>query len=159
MNEAIVMIHGMWGGNWVWDNYKEFFENKDYICITPTLRYHDMDPNEQPDSKLGTVSLLDYADDLEKLIRKLDVPPVIIGHSMGGLLTQILASRGLAEAIILLTPASPSGIIALTPSVLKSFQSVLTKWGFWKKPMRQTFKEAEYSMMGLLPPDKNELMP
>ncbi len=156
MNETILMIHGMWGGSWMWDNYKTYFENKDYICITPTLRYHDMNPSDNPDPKLGTVSLLDYADDLEELIRKLDVPPVIIGHSMGGLLTQILASRGLAEAIVLLTPASPSGIMALTPSVLKSFQSILTKWGFWKKPMRQTFKEADYSMMGLLPNDKKK---
>ena len=156
MKETILMIHGMWCGSWVWDNYKVFFGDRDYTCITPTLRYHDMDPNDQPDPAQGRVSLLDYAEDLETLIRKLDGPPIIIGHSMGGLLTQILARRGLAETAILLTPASPSGIIALTPSVLKSFRSILTRWGFWRKPMRQTFEEADYAMLGLLPPQKKK---
>ncbi len=156
MDDIIVMIHGMWGNSWVWDNYKTFFENKDYICITPTLRYHDMDPNDDPDPRLGSVSLLDYADDIEKLIRKLNTPPIIVGHSMGGIIAQILAKRGLAEALVLLTPASPSGIMSQTPSVIKSFWSAFAKWGFWKKPMRQTFKEAAYSTLGVLPEDQKK---
>jgi pimeloyl-ACP methyl ester carboxylesterase len=74
-----------------------------------------------------------------------------MGHSMGGLLAQILGSRGLAKALILLTPASPRGIIALKPSVIKSFWSGLTRWGFWRKPFRQTFDEAVYSMLNQMP--------
>ena len=84
MEKTIVMIHGMWGGGWCWDHYKPFLENKGYHCITPILRYHDRDPNDEPDPRLGTVSLTDYADDLEKQIRKLDVPVILMGHSMGG---------------------------------------------------------------------------
>ena len=75
---------------------------------------------------------------------------------MGGLLSQMLAERGLAKAIVLLTPASPAGIMALRMSVIKSFWSVMTKWGFWKKPMLQTFDEAVYSMMHLLPPGEQK---
>jgi non-heme chloroperoxidase len=150
MTATIMMIHGMWGSSWYWGNYKQFFESKGYRCITPTLRLHDIDPRSEPPPELGTTSLLDYADDLEKEIRKLDSLPILMGHSMGGLLAQILGSRGLAETIVLLTPASPRGIIALKPSVIKSFMSVLSKWGFWRNPMRQTFKEAVYSMMHLL---------
>ena len=150
MNATIMMIHGMWGSSWYWGNYKQFFESKGYRCIIPTLRLHDIDPKSEPPPELGTTSLLDYANDLEKEIRKLDSPPILMGHSMGGLLAQILGNRGLAEALVLLTPASPRGIIALEPSVIKSFMSVLTKWGFWRKPMRQTFEEAVYSMMHLL---------
>ena len=153
MDQTIVMIHGMWGGEWSWDHYKAFFEKKGYRCITPTLRYHDIDPNDKPDPRLGTMSLLEYADDLEKLIGKLDGPIILMGHSMGGLLTQILASRNLADAAILLTPASPYGIMALTPSVIRSFWSILKTWGFWKKPVRQTFKEASFSTLGVLPND------
>lgn len=150
MNATIMMIHGMWGSSWYWGNYKQFFESKAYRCITPTLRFHDIDPRSEPPPELGTTSLLDYADDLEKEIRKLDSLPILMGHSMGGLLAQILGSRGLAEALVLLTPASPRGIIALEPSVMKSFMSVPSKWGFWRKPMMQTFEEAVYSMMHLL---------
>ncbi len=150
MAETIMMIHGMWGGGWYWENYRKFFEEKGYSCLTPTLRFHDMDPKETPDPRLGTTSLLDYAEDLEKEIGKLDAPPILMGHSMGGLLAQILGSRGLARSLVLLTPASPHGIVALKPSVIRSFLSVLSRYGFWKKPMRQTFNEAVYSMMHLL---------
>jgi pimeloyl-ACP methyl ester carboxylesterase len=151
MDKTIVMIHGMWGGDWCWDYYKPYFENMGYQCITPILKYHDMDPNDEPDPRLGTISLLDYADDLEKQIRKLDVPVILMGHSMGGLLTQMLASRDLAQAVVLLAPAAPHGLIGLTPSVLKSFWSTLTTWKFWQRPGRQTFKEASYSTLGALP--------
>jgi pimeloyl-ACP methyl ester carboxylesterase len=151
MAETIVMIHGMWGSGWYWENFKGFFESKGYRCVIPTLRFHDMDPNAVPDPRLGTTSLLDYAEDLEKLIRELQVRPILMGHSMGGLLAQILGSRGLAKALVLLTPASPRGIIALKPSVIKSFWSGLTTWGFWRKPFRQTFDEAVYSMLNQMP--------
>jgi len=144
------MIHGMQGGGWYWENYKKFFEAKGYHCITPTLRFHDMAPKDSPNPRLGTTSLLDYAEDLEKEIDKLETLPILMGHSMGGLLAQILGSRGLAKALILLTPAAPHGIIALKPSVIRSFWSGLMKWGFWKKPMRGTFNEAVYSMLHLL---------
>ncbi len=150
MAETIVMIHGMWGGGWNWDNFKQFFEKKDYHCLTPTLRFHDVDPGASPNPHLGTTSLLDYAEDLEKEIRKLDTLPILMGHSMGGLLAQILGSRGLAKALILLAPAPPAGIWAIKPSVIRGLWSPLTKWGFWRKPMRQTFAEAAYSTMHLL---------
>ena len=156
MAETIVMIHGMWGGGWYWENYKKFFEGKGYRCITPTLRFHDMDPKEPPDPQLGTTSLLDYAADLEKEINKLDALPVLMGHSMGGLLAQILGSRGLAKALVLLTPASPHGIMALKPSVIKNFWRGLTKWGFWRKPARGTFNEAVYSVLHLVPVEEQK---
>ena len=151
MTKTIVMIHGMWGGGWYWENYKGFFEDRGYQCIAPTLRFHDMAPEGRPNAELGTTSLLDYVGDLEKQIHQLDALPILMGHSMGGLLAQLLGSRGLAKALVLLTPASPSGIMALRPSVIRSFWSGLTKWGFWRKPMRQTFEEATYSMLHLCP--------
>jgi non-heme chloroperoxidase len=151
MAETIVMIHGMWGTGWYWENFRGFFERKGYQCVVPTLRFHDMDPNEVPDPGLGTTSLLDYAADLEKLVRELHTTPILMGHSMGGLLAQILGSRGLGKALVLLTPAAPHGIMALKPSVIKSFWSGLTRWGFWKKPFRQTFAEAAYAMLNLMP--------
>jgi len=79
-----------------------------------------------------------------------------MGHSMGGLLAQILGARGLARGLVLLTPASPSGINALKYTVIKSFWSILTKWGFWRNPHRIPFDAAVYSMMHLLPEDNQK---
>ena len=153
---TIFMIHGMWGGPWYWTNYRRFFEAQGYRCVTPTLPYHDMDPKAEPDPRLGRTGLLDYAEALEQEIRQLDEKPILMGHSMGGLLAQILGERGLSASLVLLTPAPPSGIMALSPSVVKSFWSVMTSWGFWKKPMRPTFSEAVYSMLNLLPEDQQK---
>jgi pimeloyl-ACP methyl ester carboxylesterase len=156
MPETIVMIHGMSCGGWYWENFKNFLEHRGFQCYTPTLRYHDMDPNDTPDLRLGTTSLLDYARDLEEYIHNLDQKPFLMGHSMGGLLAQILGARGLAKGLVLLTPAPPSGINALIYSVIKSSWSALTTWGFWRKPHRLPFQASVYAMLHLLPAEEQK---
>ena len=151
MTKTIFMIHGMWGGGWYWANYQRVFEAQGYRCIATTLPHHDMNSKGAPDPRLGTTSLLDYADVLQKEIEALGEKPIIMGHSMGGLLAQMLATRGLAAATVLLTPAAPAGILALKPSVIKSFWSVITSWGFWNRPIPTTFSEAVYSSLHLVP--------
>lgn len=151
MSKTIFMIHGMWGGGWHWEKFQGYFEDKGYHCIVPYLRHHDIKPNDTPPPGLGKTSLLDYAEDLELEITKLDEKPIIMGHSMGGLLAQILASRDLAKAAVLITPSAPAGIVALTWSVLKSFQEVLFRWGFWKKPHKISYEKAVYAAMEQLP--------
>lgn len=154
----IMIIHGMWANGAYSQNYRNYFEERGYRCITPTLRHHDMPPGGPPDPRLGRTSVLDYVADLEAQIRNLDSPPFLVGHSMGGLLTQMLAERGLARAVILLTPASPAGILSLRISVLRSFLSCFFRWGAWRKPIRQTFGEWRYSMYHLLPAEQQRAM-
>jgi pimeloyl-ACP methyl ester carboxylesterase len=158
MKETILMIHGMWCGEWCWEKYKFFFEHNGYRCITPTLRHHGIQPFAEPDAQLGTCSLLDYVRDLEREIDRMDKMPILMGHSMGGLLAQILGSRKPVKALILLSPASPYGINTIKSCVLKSFFSMMTKWGFWRKPFRQTFNEAVYSMLHLFPVEEQEAL-
>lgn len=156
MADTILMIHGMCCGAWCWENYRRFFEADGYRCVVTTLPYHDVDPRNVPDHRLGTTSLLDYAEALEREVEHLGEKPIVMGHSMGGLLAQILGARALAKAMVLLTPAAPSGILALRYSVIRSFWSGLTSWGFWRKPMRFTFGEAVYSMLHLLPANEQK---
>lgn len=156
MSKTMVLIHGMMGAAWCWDNYKPFFETRGYRCVVPVLRYHDMDPREQPDPRLGTTGLLDYAADLEAEIRKLDEKPILVGHSMGGLLAQMLGARGLASALVLLTPAAPHGIFMLHYSVVKSFSGLLKRWKSWARPFRVTYTQAGYSIFHRLPEPERE---
>jgi len=150
MSQTIFMIHGMWCSSWCWENYRPFFEERGYRCLTPPLLYHDANPQDPPDPRLSTTGLLDYVCDLEQQIRRLEERPIIMGHSLGGLLAQILAARNPPRALVLLCPAAPAGILAITPSVLKSFWSIQTQWGFWRKPMFPTFAEAVYAVFHLL---------
>jgi pimeloyl-ACP methyl ester carboxylesterase len=109
--------------------------------MAPTLRHHDAPPLEPP-SALGTTSLLDYVADLEASLRALPEKPVVVGHSMGGLLALLLCARGLASAGVLLTPAAPAGVIALRPSNLLAFARIEATWAWWRKPHRATLAEA-----------------
>jgi pimeloyl-ACP methyl ester carboxylesterase len=147
---TVFMIHGMWGTAQDWENYRPFFESRGYRCVVPTLPYHDARPGAPPDPRLGAASLLDYADALEREIRQLDEKPVIMGHSMGGLLAQILGARDLASSLVLLAPAAPAGIFALTPSVIRSFWRYPLRLGFWRRPYLPRFREAAWSTLNLL---------
>ncbi len=156
MSRIIVMIHGMWGGPWYWEDYKGFFERKGYECRPVTLRYHDISPDDSPPQGLGETSLLDYIRDLEDTINKMDQKPIIMGHSMGAFIAQALAERDLCSCAVLLTPAAPRGILALTPSVIRTFLPIMTKWGFWRKPAKLPFENAVYSCLHLLPPNQRK---
>jgi len=150
LSRDLVLVHGMWGASWHWDRYREFFESRGHRVLAPPLRHHDQPPDAAADPRLGTTSLTDFADDLERMIAGLGAKPVVIGHSVGGLLAQILAARGLAAAAVLLTPAAPAGIPTLRWSVVRAFASVYSQWRFWCRPVRQSFGGAAYSVYNLL---------
>ncbi|WP_430462863.1 alpha/beta hydrolase [Thalassolituus sp. LLYu03] len=146
----IVFIHGMWCGPEVFEPYERFFCERGYECHRPALRHHEPLNNGLP--ALGRTSLKDYADDLEVFIRTLPQKPVLIGHSMGGLLVQMLCARDLVAKAVLLCPASPAGIHALSPSVVRSFMGVMARWGFWKKPNKLSPTAARYALFNKLSP-------
>ena len=148
MQRTAVLIHGMFSRPWVWDRYRPLFEEHGWRCLTPVLRHHDVEPEDPPPEALGTTSILDYAADLEALVRGLEEPPVLVGHSMGGLLVQMLAERGAARAAVLLCPAAPAGIVGLSPAVLRSFWGILTTPGFWHRPVRPSYAAARYAFLG-----------
>ena len=145
MAKVAVFIHGMWGTPDVWRNWRPAFEARGWQTVAPALRHHDASADAPPKG-LGTTSLLDYAADLEANIAALPLvapdKPVLIGHSMGGLLALMLAARGAARAAVLLTPAPPAGVLALRASNLLAFARIEMRWGWWRKPHRATLGEA-----------------
>ncbi|MEI9929700.1 MAG: alpha/beta hydrolase [Rhizomicrobium sp.] len=123
------MLHGAFCGAWAFDEFRQAFE-LDYAVHVPTLRYHDCGAN--PPREFGRTSLLDYAADLETFIAGLDEAPVIVGHSMGGLLAQMLAAKGLARALVLLAPSAPWGVLPSTLFELASAQTLLFSGGDYR---------------------------
>lgn len=136
-----VFIHGMWGTPEVWRNWRAFAEARSWRTVAPALRYHDASPLTPPPA-LATTSLIDYVADLETYLRALPEKPVVVGHSMGGLIALLLCARGLARAGVLLTPAAPASVMALRPSNLLAFLRIQTTWGWWRKSHRATLAEA-----------------
>ena len=123
----VVFVHGLWLLPSSWDRWATVFENAGYIAVTPG--WPD-DPetveeaNAAPEAFAGK-SVGEVADHFDEVIRGLDKKPAIVGHSFGGLLTQILAGRGLASASVAIDPAPFRGVLPLPISALKSASPVL----------------------------------
>lgn len=154
-SKTILMIHGMWCGDWCFHNFEEFFSSKGFKVTVPVLRYHDT-PTDRPDEKLGGVGIGDYVTDLCDEISQLEEKPIVFGHSMGGLIAQLLLSRGVVERIVLIAPAAPRGVNSIYPSVVRSFASILLTWEFWKKPVKITYNEASYAMLSQVPHEQRQ---
>lgn len=152
MTPPLVMVHGAFCGGWVFDGYRRLAEARGHRCFAPDLRYHDRPGGAPPHTELGRLSLLDYADDLEALIRRLDAPPVLLGHSLGGLLCQMLAARGLASALVLLAPSPPWGVLPSTPFEVMAGISVALSGGIVDQPLRPAYEAAVACGLDHLPP-------
>jgi non-heme chloroperoxidase len=151
---TVVMIHGAFNGGWVFDAWRARFEEAGYKVLAPTLRYHDC--GHKPPRELGTTSVLDYAGDLEKLIGTLDAPPVLLGHSMGGLLAQMLAARIDVRALVLLAPSAPWGVLPSTPFEIISAQALYLAGDFWSKRLRPEKWIAAANALDMMP-DHDEI--
>lgn len=108
---AIIMLHGVGGTGETWSRFAPAFRAKGWRVETPTLR-PDKRLAENPPADLPTLRLRDYIDDIAALAAALEaetgIPPVLFGHSMGGLVVQKLLERGVGRAGVLVTPASPA---------------------------------------------------
>ncbi|HWY98184.1 MAG TPA: alpha/beta fold hydrolase [Bacteroidia bacterium] len=119
----IVFVHGMFQNPKSWIEWIKYFEAKGYNCIAPAYPNHDGEPTElrkNIPSALSSLTLDVVVDSITREISKLDEKPVVIGHSMGGLITQILTNRDLVKAGICVDSAPPAGVISFKWSFLKS---------------------------------------
>jgi pimeloyl-ACP methyl ester carboxylesterase len=128
------MIHGAFCGGWAFAGWRALFESQGYRVETPTLRHHDCGPH--PPDALATTSMLDYAADLEKLLDGLGEAPILFGHSLGGLLAQMLAARRTLHALVLLAPSAPWGMAPSTAFEFLSAQALSLAGGFWQTTLK-----------------------
>ncbi|HEV7959969.1 MAG TPA: alpha/beta hydrolase [Rhizomicrobium sp.] len=136
---AVVMIHGGFCGPWALDGFAARFRARGYQVATPALRHHN---GGNPPAALATTSLTDYADDLEALVASLEEPPVLVGHSMGGLLAQMLAARTRIAAAVLLAPSPPWGVPPSTLFEIGAAHGLLLRVGFWNMILEPNYAVA-----------------
>jgi pimeloyl-ACP methyl ester carboxylesterase len=121
-DETIVLIHGMWMTPRSWEPWIERYAQCGRRAIAPGWPGVDRTPEEirRDPSALRGLGLDAIVGHYERLIGELDRPPVIVGHSFGGLVTQLLLDRGHGAAGVAIGTAPPKGILVLPPSTLRS---------------------------------------
>jgi len=123
----VVFVHGLWLLPSSWDRWRAVFEDAGYTTLAPGWPDdpNTVDEAHQHPEVFAHKTVGQVADHFEDVIGKLTEKPAIIGHSFGGLLTQILAGRGVGTASVAIDPAPFRGVLPLPISALKSASPVL----------------------------------
>lgn len=111
---ALLCVHGSHAGAWCWRNFLSFFAARGYDAYALSLRGHAPNPML---AELGRVSLSDYADDVLGVTRALGLSPVLIGHSLGGAVCQLVAARQPPRALVLAASAPLTGVRFRRPAL------------------------------------------
>jgi non-heme chloroperoxidase len=138
-SETVVFIHGLWGGAWYWEDLISHFEELGFECHAPEWRYHT---SPERDDRLAGTGFSEYIEDLDGFLRKFETPPVVIGHSAGAVIAGVLASRGLADELVLLAPSPGFGTVA----PVKYSQWYLRMPGFEETVVKPSLEEAAAGM-------------
>ena len=124
----VVFVHGLWLLPSSWDRWREHFEAAGYATLAPGWP-DDPSTVEQANANpqvLAGKSIKEVADHFGDVIRQLQRKPAIVGHSFGGLMTQILAGRGFSAVSVAIDPAPFRGVLPLPISALRSASPVLS---------------------------------
>ena len=152
----VVFIHGLWLLPSSWDAWATLFEEAGYVALTPDW------PDDPPTvagaraepEVLAKKTLKQVADHTTEIITALDRNPVVIGHSTGGLLAQMLAGRGLSAVTVAIDPGVFRGVLPLPGSVLKGVGPFLVNPRTRGRAITLTFDQFKYGWANAL--DENE---
>jgi non-heme chloroperoxidase len=143
----VVFVHGLWLLPSSWERWEDLFRESGYAPVAPGWP-DDPQTVEQarahPEVFAGK-SIAEVADHLESVIKELHAKPAIVGHSFGGLLTQILAGRGLAAASVAISPAPFRGVLPLPISSLRAASPALRNPLNRNKAIPLTYDQFRYS--------------
>jgi non-heme chloroperoxidase len=143
----VVFIHGLWLLPSSWDRWATVFEAAGFTALTPgwpddpdTVEEAKAHPEVFAHKTVGQV-----ADHFGEVIGRLTKKPAVIGHSFGGLLTQIVAGRSLSAASVAIDPAPFRGVLPLPISALRSASPVLSNPANWNRAVPLTYEQFRYA--------------
>jgi non-heme chloroperoxidase len=154
--QPVVFIHGLWLLPSSWDRWATVFEEAGFTALTPgwpddpeTVEEANEHPEVFAKKTVGQV-----ADHFDEIVSKLDKKPAVVGHSFGGLLTQILAGRGLSAASVAIDPAPFQGVLPLPFSALKSASPVLRNPANRNRAVPLTYEQFRYGFANAVSEDE-----
>jgi non-heme chloroperoxidase len=154
----VVFVHGLWLLPNSWDRWRTMFEEAGYATLAPG--WPD-DPNTVEDANrhpevLAHKSIGQIADHFEDVIGGLTKKPAVIGHSFGGLLTQILAGRGVSAVSVAIDPAPFRGVLPLPFSALKSASPVLGNPANHRRAVPLTYEQFRFAFANAVTEDETK---
>jgi non-heme chloroperoxidase len=152
----VVFIHGLWLLPSSWDRWIEVFAEAGYAPLAPgwpddpqTVEEANANPDTFAKKTVGQV-----ADHFQEAIEKLERKPAVVGHSFGGLLTEIVAGRGLSQASVAISPAPFRGVLPLPVSALKSSKPVLGNPANRNRAVPLTYEQFRYAFANAVEEDE-----
>ncbi|PNB72261.1 hypothetical protein C1X64_20730 [Pseudomonas sp. GW456-E7] len=147
LNPDIIFIHGMWSRHTVWRDWEIFFRARGLNCLMLDLPGH---VEHGSDTSLARVALNSYVDAVVKAADG-KKRPVLIGHSLGGLIGQLAAQHLDLAGLILINSAAPAQIFPMRLRMLPGLFRHFCKWALWRKTFRLSAWEADYLIFNRVP--------
>lgn len=153
--KTILFITGAFVHNSCWDDWKTYFEYQGYNTHAPPWPNKDASAeelrNRQPDAAIASNRLAALTDYYSNMVEQLPEKPILIGHSIGGLLVQLLLQRELAAAGIAIHSVPPQGIMTFKWSLLKAGWGPLGFFTSTRKSYLMSFKQWQYAFTNGMP--------
>lgn len=140
MDTPIVLIHGTNAGPWTMANFADFFVERGFVCHCPAYRHHDPSPSPEDAALIKGLSIADYVEDIASFVSTLGTRPILVGHSLGGVVAQKLAARGMASAIVLLNGSVNWGVLPTTDQERELAKMLISAGAFWEETLLPDFE-------------------
>jgi pimeloyl-ACP methyl ester carboxylesterase len=156
----IVLIHGLWMTPLSWEHWIERYESRGHNVIAPAWPGMDGDIDElrRDPSGIAKLDIKQIVDHYDGIIRALDSPPIIMGHSFGGTFTQILLDRGLGSAGVGIDSGTVKGILDLPLVTLKSASPILSNPFNRNKATALSLKQFHYAFTNTLSEEESQVV-
>jgi pimeloyl-ACP methyl ester carboxylesterase len=151
----MILIHGAWLSARSWENFADYFGKRGFDVSAPEWprKHGDVEELRDDTEELEGLGVNEIVDHYAALIGALDQPPVLIGHSYGGLFVELLLDRGHGRAGVAMSPAPPKGILKLPLSTLKSASPALAHPSKRHGIVTLTPEEFTYSFVNTFSPE------
>jgi len=158
--QPVVFVHGLWLLAGSWQRWAEAFEEAGYVALTPGWPGDPAtaaEANANPDAMAGQ-TVGQVADHLSTVVAQLERKPVLIGHSFGGLLAQLLAGRGQAHVTVAIDPAPFRGVLPLPLSALKASWPVLGSLSNRRRAVGLTYEQFRFAFANAVPDEEAQAL-
>lgn len=147
-NPSVVLIPGMWSTGETLSEVQQAFEAQGYKVDSVCLPEHKKkaEYSKADKNRLAQTSLQQYVDFIVAKVRTCKVPPILVGHSMGGLLAQLVAARVPVNKLVLLSSAAPGGINGWSWSVIRTLGRNLFLFPLWRKVTELGIRHVRYGI-------------